>query len=108
MVAAGKRLRVRIGPHREALEVAWVNGRPTEIDTEWFVGRVLVRVKDFRGVTPDGSEPLQDVPYFAGRSRKFAIHIEGRFRTRAGQEPFNGDEVEFGTDFVRTGCPRRC
>ena len=108
MVAAGKRLRVRIGPHREALEVAWVNGRPTEIDTEWFVGRVLVRVKDFRGVTPDGSEPVQDVPYFAGRSRKFAIHIEGRFRTRAGQEPFNGDEVEFGTDFVRLGRPRCC
>lgn len=96
MVATAKRLRVRIGPHREALEIAHVNAQPTEIDTEYFVGRVLVRVRDF-----NGSPNAQDAAYFAGRSRKFSIQIEGRFKALPGQEPYTGDEIEFGTDFVR-------
>lgn len=56
-------------------------------------------VKDFAGVTPDGSAPKPHNQFFDGRSRKFAILIEGRFKRREGVEPYNGDEVEFGSDF---------
>ena len=59
----------------------------------------MVLVKDFAGVTPDGSAPKPHNQFFDGRSRKFAILIEGRFKRREGVEPYNGDEVEFGSDF---------
>ena len=94
-----KRLRVSIGPDRFHQVVASVNGLPTEIDTPLFVGRVLVLVKDFDGVTPDGSPPITEHTYFHGRSRKFAILVEGRFKAREGVAPYTGEEVQFGSDF---------
>ncbi|CEQ41702.1 SPOSA6832_03450 [Sporobolomyces salmonicolor] len=95
------RLEVLIGPDRFHLETAWVNhtDKPTEIDTPSFTGRVLMLVRDFSGVTPDGSEPKRDCVYFQGRSRKFAILIEGKFKRREGHAPYTGEEVQFGTDF---------
>ncbi|GAA5836542.1 hypothetical protein JCM5353_002964 [Sporobolomyces roseus] len=95
------RLQVRIGPNRFQTGISHVNhsDKPYEIDTEYFAGRVLVLVKDFAGVTPDGSTPKPHNQFFDGRSRKFAILIEGRFKRREGVEPYNGDEVEFGSDF---------
>ncbi|BGP19171.1 hypothetical protein JCM10213_005823 [Rhodosporidiobolus nylandii] len=94
-------LEVRIGPDRFHTEIAWVNhsSRPTEIDTPLFAGRVLVLVKDFAGVTPDNSPPKKDSKYFEGRSRKFAILIEGRFKARDGVKPYTAEEVQFGSDF---------
>lgn len=91
-----KKLKVSIGGHRDDMQVAYVNdsSRPTEIDTDLFVGRVSVFVRDFAGVTPEGSAPQRDHPYFHGRSRAFAILIEGRFKRE-----YDGDEVQFGTDF---------
>ncbi|KAL8292619.1 hypothetical protein RQP46_001231 [Phenoliferia psychrophenolica] len=96
-----KVLRVLIGPDRFHQVIARVNdiGKPTEIDTPLFAGRVVVYVKDFRGVTPDGTPPVKECSYFDGRSRKFAILIEGRFKAREGIEPYNGDEIQFGSDF---------
>lgn len=88
-----QKLQVRIGANRFAMQLADVNGRPTEIDTPEFVGRVLVRVRDFTGVTHDGEPPKQDPAYFANRSRKFAVLIEGRWKHRNGVEPYTGDEV---------------
>ncbi|GAA5898181.1 uncharacterized protein JCM6883_000950 [Sporobolomyces salmoneus] len=95
------RLQVRIGPNRFETSTAYVNhsDKPTEIDTPYFAGRVLVLVKDFAGVTPDGSAPKSNNAFFDGRSRKFAILIEGKFKRRDGVAPYNGDEVEFGSDF---------
>ncbi|GAA5994507.1 hypothetical protein JCM5350_004670 [Sporobolomyces pararoseus] len=95
------RLQVKIGPNRFDTVVAHVNhsDKPTEIDTPYFAGRVLVLVRDFAGVTPDGSEPKAHNQFFDGRSRKFAIFIEGRFKQRDGVEPYNGEEIEFGSDF---------
>ncbi|GAA5995934.1 DUF1769 domain-containing protein [Rhodotorula paludigena] len=95
------RLEVCVGPNRFETELAWVNytSRPTEIDTPLFAGRVLVLIRDFAGVTPDGSPPKRDAPYFEGRSRKFSILIEGRFKAREGVKPYTGDEVQFGSDF---------
>ncbi|GAA5853755.1 hypothetical protein JCM8547_007435 [Rhodosporidiobolus lusitaniae] len=95
------RLEVSIGPDRFHQEVACVNdaSRPTQIDTPLFAGRVLILVKDFTGVTPDGSAPKRDSRYFESRSRKFAIVIEGRFKRREGVEPYTGEEIQFGSDF---------
>ncbi|GAA5828838.1 hypothetical protein JCM3766R1_003837 [Sporobolomyces carnicolor] len=95
------RLQVKIGPNRFETSVAHVNhsDKPTEIDTPYFAGRVLVLVKDFQGVTPDGSAPKANNQFFDSRSRKFAIFIEGKFKRRDGVAPYNGDEVEFGSDF---------
>ncbi|GAA5876429.1 hypothetical protein JCM16303_003528 [Sporobolomyces ruberrimus] len=95
------RLQVKIGSDRFNTSVAHVNhsDKPYEIDTPYFAGRVLVLVKDFAGVTPDGSAPKPDNHFFDGRSRKFAIVIEGKFKRRDGIEPYDGDEIEFGSDF---------
>jgi len=95
------RLEVAIGPDRFHTTVAWVNhtSRPTEINTPLFAGRVLVFVRDFAGVTPDGSPPKRDATYFEGRSRKFAILVEGKFKRREGVAPYGASEVQFGSDF---------
>ncbi|KWU45053.1 DUF1769-domain-containing protein [Rhodotorula sp. JG-1b] len=95
------RLEVAIGPDRFHTEVAWVNctARPTEIDTPNFTGRVLVLVKDFAGVTPDGSPPKRNAAYFEGRTRRFGILIEGKWKKRDGVKPYTGDEIQFGSDF---------
>lgn len=83
------------------MSVAHVNNpqKPTEIDTPLFAGRVVVFVKNFTGVAPEGEQPIHDSDYFDGRSRKFAILIEGRFKRREGVEPYTGEEIQFGSDF---------
>ncbi|GAA5821816.1 hypothetical protein JCM11251_001039 [Rhodosporidiobolus azoricus] len=95
------RLQVSIGADRLHEEVAWVNhsDKPTEIDTPLFAGRVLVLVRDFAGVTPDGSTPKRDNRFFEGRSRKFAILVEGKFKHQDGKKPYTAEEVQFGSDF---------
>ncbi|KAG0150974.1 hypothetical protein CROQUDRAFT_632458 [Cronartium quercuum f. sp. fusiforme G11] len=96
-----KKLKISIGPHRHQLKVAYVNdsARPTIIDSELFVGRVLVKIRDFDGITPDGSPPIRDHVYFDGRSRRFDIQIEGRFKRRPGVPLYTGEEIHFGSDF---------
>ncbi|TKY90136.1 hypothetical protein EX895_000134 [Sporisorium graminicola] len=88
------RLKVQVGPDRFHMEDCRLNDtqRPHEIDTEHFVGRVLVRILDAPGAKE--GEPGRE--YFEGRSRKFCIQIEGRFKQR-----WNGNDVLFGTDFDR-------
>ncbi|GAA5892356.1 hypothetical protein JCM6882_003649 [Rhodosporidiobolus microsporus] len=95
------RLQVSIGADRLHEEVVWVNhsDKPYEIDSPLFAGRVLVLVKDFSGVSPDGSPPKADNRFFEGRSRKFAIVIEGKFKQREGEKPYTAEEVQFGSDF---------
>ena len=44
-------------------------------------------------ITSDGAPPNQGTEYFAGRSRRFAIQIEGRFKQREGSAPYDADEV---------------
>ncbi|BFZ62926.1 hypothetical protein YB2330_004038 [Saitoella coloradoensis] len=93
------RLRVRVGGDLHSLEVAHVNDetKPTEIDSEHFVGRIFVRIRDFEGVAPEGCQPIRTSEYFNGRSRKFHIQVEGRFKGG----PYNGDQVWFGTQFEK-------
>lgn len=86
------RLKVQVGPDRFHMEDCRLNDtqHPHEIETEHFVGRVLVRILDAPGAKE--GEPGRE--YFEGRSRKFCIQIEGRFKQR-----LNGNDVLFGTDF---------
>ncbi|EFP74669.2 uncharacterized protein PGTG_00625 [Puccinia graminis f. sp. tritici CRL 75-36-700-3] len=96
-----KRLKIMIGPNREEMEIAHVNdsSQPTIINSEYFVGRVLIKIRDFEGITADGSPPIRNHVYFDGRSRKFDIQIEGRFKKREGVELYSGEEIHFGSDF---------
>ncbi|KAJ3078640.1 hypothetical protein HDU99_000460, partial [Rhizoclosmatium hyalinum] len=67
---AGRVLRVRVGPSFATLDTVNVNddAAPQFIDSPHFVGHVAVRVKNFRGVTPEGTPALSDTPYFASLS----------------------------------------
>ncbi|PKI84923.1 hypothetical protein MVES_001070 [Malassezia vespertilionis] len=86
------RLEVKVGPDRFHMEACRVNDfmHPHEINTEHFVGRVLVRIRDYPGARP--GEPGYE--YFVDRTRKFCIQIEGRFK-----QEWDGDDILFGTDF---------
>ncbi|CAO1629210.1 unnamed protein product [Sympodiomycopsis kandeliae] len=86
------RLEVKVGPDRFHMETCRVNDthRPHEIDTEHFVGRVVVRIIN----APGAREGEEGREYFKDRSRKFCIQIEGRFKKQ-----WNGDEIQFGSDF---------
>lgn len=64
--------------------------RPHEINTEHFVGRVVVRILD----APGAREGEEGREYFKDRSRRFCIQIEGRFKKQ-----WHGDEIHFGSDF---------
>lgn len=115
------KLQVMFGPDRFHMEPCRLNDtqRPHEINTEHFVGRVVVRILDAPGAKEgeDGREYFKGEPRYAhdcveagivgsilkchpiplsDRSRKFCIQIEGRFKKR-----WNGDEIHFGSDFDR-------
>lgn len=91
-VASMPRLEVKVGPDRWHMEPCRLNDsvHPHEIDTEHFTGRVLVRILDAPGARE--GEPGRE--YFADRSRKFCIQIEGRFK-----QEWSGEDVLFGSDF---------
>ncbi|KAI8999443.1 hypothetical protein BC832DRAFT_534197 [Gaertneriomyces semiglobifer] len=97
-------LSVRAGPNYKDLLPVKVNDEqnPLLIDSEHFVGYVVVRVAHFGGVTPDGTRPLVNPQshYFYGRNRRYSIMVQGRFK-----KAWNGDDIIFGVDFdtkVRT------
>ena len=77
-----RKLRVRVGPSIDKLVITNPNeeDNPHFIDSPYFVGHVLVRIKDFRGYTPDGSEPKQAQEYFGTKKRLFAVQLSGRFK----------------------------
>jgi hypothetical protein len=76
----GKKLQVKVGPSIETLKVAKVNNDsdPHFIDSPFFVGNVLVRIKDFKSPNPDGI--MGNEEYFSGKKRMFALQFSGRFK----------------------------
>ncbi|KAJ1541941.1 hypothetical protein HK405_010308, partial [Cladochytrium tenue] len=78
----GRTLRCRIGPSLSSLETYNVNddSNPHFIDSPYFVGNVGIRVKNFRGTTPEGTPPIADTPYFGTRRRLFSLQVQGRFK----------------------------
>ncbi|KAJ3088980.1 hypothetical protein HK102_007479 [Quaeritorhiza haematococci] len=95
--AVGKRkLRCRIGPSVNNLQVFNVNDdrRPHFVDSPYFTGHVVVRVKNFRGITPEGSDPIPDTDYFGTKKRLFSIQLSGRFK-----QEYTAEDVIFGAEF---------
>ncbi|KAF9916172.1 hypothetical protein BX616_004443 [Lobosporangium transversale] len=92
------KLRVKVGGTYTDLAIINCNDEfhPIEFDAPEFKGRAVVRIKDFVGITNDGSEPIYNSEYFKGRNRRFSIQVEGRFKRE-----WDGQQVYFGTDFDR-------
>ncbi|KAJ3312871.1 hypothetical protein HDU76_002786 [Blyttiomyces sp. JEL0837] len=92
----GRSLRVRIGPSLSNLTVYNVNedSNPQFIDSPYFTGNVAVRVKNFRGVVPEGKEAIADTPYFGTRKRLFSVQVQGRFK-----HEHTAEDVVFGAEF---------
>ncbi|KAI8611100.1 hypothetical protein BC830DRAFT_1069133 [Chytriomyces sp. MP71] len=95
---AGRTLRCRIGPSLSTLDTYAVNvdSDPQFVDSPFFVGNVCVRVRNFRGVVPEGhaAGPTADTPYFGTRRRLFSIQLQGRFK-----HEYSADDVVFGAEF---------
>ncbi|KAI8928416.1 hypothetical protein BC831DRAFT_397511 [Entophlyctis helioformis] len=97
-----RKLRVRIGPSPQSLAVANPNEEevPHFIDSPYFVGHIVVRVKNFRGVPPDGEPIKQADDYFGTRKRLFALQVCGRFK-----HEYTAEDVVFGAEFDRKVSP---
>ncbi|KAJ3033070.1 hypothetical protein HDV00_006802, partial [Rhizophlyctis rosea] len=101
--AVGERkLRVRVGPSVDKLVIANPNDEtnPHFIDSPYFVGHVCVRIKDFRGYTPDGSAPKQSEEYFGTKKRLFAVQLSGRFK-----HEYTAEDLLFGAEFPKKVSP---
>ncbi|CAG8524915.1 12803_t:CDS:2 [Racocetra fulgida] len=70
---------------------------PFFIDTEYFTGRICVRVRDFKGVPPPEKKLLSSSPYFNGNNYQYSIQIQGRFKGNK----WTADDILFGNDFDR-------
>ncbi|KAI9331157.1 hypothetical protein BDR26DRAFT_841336 [Obelidium mucronatum] len=93
-----QRLLVRIGPSLDKLSPFNVNDdkNPMFVDSDLFVGYVLMRVKDFNGITPDGTPPISKTPYFEKeRKRLFSFQFQGRVKEEiAGNDFVQGNSWE--------------
>lgn len=63
-----------------------------------------MRVKDFAGHTPEGKEPIADLPYFENKRRMFSLQLSGRFK-----KEYTAGDILFGAEFEKkvsppTGC----
>jgi hypothetical protein len=77
-----QKLQVKIGPSIEHLQVADVNSdeNPHFIDSPYFVGNILIRIKNFNGITPNNLPPSKSEKYFENKKRLFSIQFTGRFK----------------------------
>ena len=78
MAQIEKKLTVKIGPTINHLTPTKVNNDsdPQFIDSPYFTGKVVVRIKDFKG----NNVSLDSDKYFEGKKRTFAIQVSGRFK----------------------------
>ncbi|KAI9092358.1 hypothetical protein DFS34DRAFT_707230 [Phlyctochytrium arcticum] len=96
-------LRVRVGNSYDTSthQTASVNdeANPVLVDGEHFKGYIAVRIANFSGVVPEGNEQQKPKAnpsshYFHGRSRRYSVMIQGRFK-----EEWNGDDIIYGIEF---------
>lgn len=91
------RLRISIGSSHTDLTRAHVNdpSKPTHIQNEYFEGDIVVRVKNFKGLTPDNeAAKVLDSAYFDETSDTSSVQFIGTIKTDV-----TGDELLFGNDF---------
>lgn len=94
-------LRVRAGPTKTNLTTIHVNEEftPVLIDSDFFSGYLVVRSRDFTGVTPqlESNLPHSPIPnpasYFEGKNRRYSMCLQGRFK-----HSWGGDDLIFGVD----------
>ncbi|KAJ3282760.1 hypothetical protein HDU79_009677 [Rhizoclosmatium sp. JEL0117] len=97
-MSKGKKLVCRIGSDWNNLAVVNVNddSNPAFVDGPLFAGNIALRIRDFNGVTPDGSQPIANTDYWGTRKRLFSFQIQGRFK-----EEINGDDLLQGVIWHR-------
>lgn len=91
------RLKVSIGGSHTDLHPAHVNdpSRPTHVDNAFFKGDIVVRVKNFRGLSQeDGPAKEQDAIYFDATSDTSSVQFSGTIKA-----DLTGDDILFGNDF---------
>ncbi|KAI8896440.1 hypothetical protein BC833DRAFT_528278 [Globomyces pollinis-pini] len=101
-------VRISAGANYSELSTVMVNDEstPVWIDSEHFVGYLVVRMLNFNGVTPELHDsqkkgthchhPIHnpDSSYFEGKNRRYSIMLQGRFK-----KSYGGDDIIFGADF---------
>ncbi|KAJ3123124.1 hypothetical protein HK098_002167 [Nowakowskiella sp. JEL0407] len=99
---SAKVLRVRVGATVKSLRTINVNddANPHFVDSPFFSGNVVVRVKNFVGITPKGTDPIESSDYFGTKRRLFSIQVSGRFK-----HEYTGGDVVFGAEFLRKVSP---
>ena len=78
-----RKLQVKIGPSIEHLQLVNPNCEtdPHFVDSPYFTGNVLIRIKDFNGVTPNTEDSLRrSEEYFENKKRLFALQLSCRFK----------------------------
>ncbi|KAJ3107176.1 hypothetical protein HK100_003618 [Physocladia obscura] len=99
---SARKLAIRVGSSLDGpLTHVHVNDdtKPVFVDGPFFVGNIVIRVRNFDGVTPDGSPPIQNISYFTAnpkRKRLFSLQIQGRFKQNV-----CADDLVQGTIWLR-------
>lgn len=92
----GHKLRLQIGPDLHSTTTYNINSEiPMKITNEYVDMYVTCRAKNFDGVTPDASPPIQSLPYFDGHARLFSLQFQIKFK----QAHFTADDLLFGISF---------
>ncbi|RIA98675.1 hypothetical protein C1645_812355 [Glomus cerebriforme] len=71
------------------------DSHPYFINTPHFTGRICVRIKDFKGITPADTRRIESSSYFEGNKDKYSIQVQGRFKGNN----WTADDIIFGNDF---------
>ncbi|CAG8448403.1 4695_t:CDS:2 [Funneliformis mosseae] len=71
------------------------DSNPYYINTQHFTGRICVRVRDFKGITPLGTSRIESSPYFEGNNDQYSVQVQGRFKGNN----LTADDIIFGNDF---------
>ncbi|CAD6925026.1 unnamed protein product, partial [Tilletia laevis] len=93
-------LKVSVGSSVDSLHPVKVNHElsPTTVSNAAFQGRIGIRVKNYHGYAPEGTEPKKDSVYFEGdgygRSMTWSIQIQGRFL-----DGVSAEDLVFGNQF---------
>lgn len=72
------------------------DSHPYFINTSHFTGRICIRIKDFKGITPSGTTRIESSPYFEGCNVKYSIQVQGRFKGNN----LTADDIIFGVKYL--------
>ena len=72
------------------------DSHPYFINTAHFTGRICIRIKDFKGITPSGTTRIESSPYFEGHNVKYSIQVQGRFK----KKNLTANDIVFGVKYL--------